>query len=133
MNCLQLKAICCLDRKVTPEDVAILNGVENLEIIQPTPVRVLHRRTLADRTRTIHKMWIEPLEADELDPIHRPYIDQIFKLNLTCEAGSYIKEICHSDLGRTRPSLSTLLHNCVADIISLDVVSIDLDWPDRID
>lgn len=104
-----------------------------MQIVQPTPIRVLHRRTVADRTRTIYKMWTEKVIAADLEFKHQPFVDQIFKLNLICEAGTYVKELCHSDFGRTKPNLATLLPNCVADIISLDVTEVNLDWPKRID
>jgi len=62
---------------------------------------------------------VDPLELDEK---YRPYIGNIFKLNLVTEAGTYIKEFVHSDFGRTRPNLASLLGNCTADIITLDVM-----------
>lgn len=44
------------------------------------------------------------------------------------QAGTYIKEFIHSDLGRTQPSLGSLL-SCEADILQLDVMSVALDFP----
>jgi tRNA U54 and U55 pseudouridine synthase Pus10 len=35
-------------------------------------------------------------------------------------SGTYIKEFCHGDFGRTRPSLGELLQ-CQCDILALDV------------
>lgn len=44
----------------------------------------------------------------------------MFKLNLKTQAGTYVKEFVHGDLGRTTPSIAELL-KCNADIVSLDV------------
>lgn len=43
--------------------------------------------------------------------------------------GTYIKEFVHGDFGRTTPSLASLLDVMEADILSLDVTSVDLAWP----
>ncbi len=40
----------------------------------------------------------------------------------------YIKEFIHGDLGRTKPNLGDLL-DCYADIMALDVLEVDLEWP----
>lgn len=37
-------------------DKELLEKFHNLEVIQKTPVRVLHRRTLMNRTKVVHKM-----------------------------------------------------------------------------
>ena len=100
----------------------MINNTCDLKITQKTPIRVLHRRTLSDRIRTIHQLWPEAVLLAELDEKYHPYIDHIFKLNLVTEAGTYIKEFVHSDFGRTTPSLCSLLGNCSADIITLDVM-----------
>ena len=41
-------------------------------------------------------------------------------LHLLASAGTYIKEFVHSDLGRTVPSIGSIL-DCEADILQLDV------------
>jgi tRNA U54 and U55 pseudouridine synthase Pus10 len=43
-------------------------------------------------------------------------------------AGTYVKEFVHGDFARTVPSLGTIL-GCKADILSLDVMDVQLDWP----
>ena len=43
-------------RKVTKEDIEMLNKVKDMEVIQKTPLRVMHRRTLMDRKKTILKL-----------------------------------------------------------------------------
>eukprot|EP00047_Mylnosiga_fluctuans_P014728 m.40750 g.40750 ORF g.40750 m.40750 type:complete len:85 (+) comp5630_c0_seq3:95-349(+) len=50
------------------------------------------------------------------------------RLWLSTQAGTYIKEFVHGDFGRTSPSLRTLLE-CAADILSLDVEAINMEWP----
>lgn len=48
---------------------------------------------------------------------------------LTPQAGAYVKEFCHGDLGRTHPNLGTLL-GCRTEILQLDVVAVHMpDWP----
>ena len=43
-----------------------------------------------------------------------------FKLAITTQAGTYVKEFVHGDLGRTQPSICTILAK-ECDIIELDV------------
>ena len=44
-------------------------------------------------------------------------------MKLITSAGSYVKEFIHSDLNRTKPSISSLLQ-CKTDILQLDVVGL---------
>ncbi len=44
----------------------------------------------------------------------------LFKLFVKTQAGTYVKEFVHGDLGRTRPSVQEIL-GVEADIVSLDV------------
>ncbi|OTF84197.1 hypothetical protein BLA29_000222 [Euroglyphus maynei] len=128
------QAICCIDRPFTEADMNILNSVKDLVICQTTPIRVLHRRTLSDRHRTVHSISARPLNVDELDdPEWKEFLSQMFCISIVTEAGTYIKEFVHSDFGRTRPNIGSLLGNCRADIISLDVLEVKLDWPPIID
>ena len=52
-------------------------------------------------------------------------------MDLETQAGTYIKEFVHGDLGRTFPNLSSLLE-CEADIYQLDVAEVTLPYPPRI-
>lgn len=45
---------------------------------------------------------------------------------------SYIKEFVHGDFGRTKPNIGSLM-NVTADILELDVESVDVDWPPALD
>ncbi|XP_037781291.1 tRNA pseudouridine synthase Pus10-like [Penaeus monodon] len=117
------KAYCalCLARDgYDPKVLDRLSGMTELTLCQKTPIRVLHRRCLATRRKIIHKML-----ASRVD-------DYFFKLHLTTQAGTYIKEFVHGDLGRTTPSLGSLL-GLEVDIIALDVENVALDWPPRCD
>lgn len=98
-------------KNLTEEDIDMLNSVKDLTVIQKTPMRVMHRRTLMDRKKAILK-----LEASKIN-------ENFIILNVLASAGTYIKEFVHSDLGRTSPSLMTLL-NCECDILQLDVLDI---------
>lgn len=95
--------------KVTPELLhEKLDNVINLEVLQQTPVRVLHRRSLMERKKMIYSMKTEYINS------------HFFILHLLSSGGTYIKEFVHSDLGRTNPSVGSLL-GCECDILQLDV------------
>ena len=79
-----------------------------LIIAQKTPLRVLHRRSLLTRTREI-----SDVQCALLGPHH-------FLMRLQTSAGAYVKEWVHGDLGRTTPSVSSMLQT-QADILQLDV------------
>ncbi|XP_011692515.1 PREDICTED: putative tRNA pseudouridine synthase Pus10 [Wasmannia auropunctata] len=108
-----------------------LNELENVRIIQRTPVRVLHRRPLSPRTRIIYKMrarWAKPHELKGLLHTVAESTDAFFVLDVKTQAGTYVKEFVHGDFGRTKPSLCDLL-NVEVDIVALDVTGINLKWP----
>lgn len=42
------------------------------------------------------------------------------------QAGTYIKEFVHGDLGRTHPSIGSIL-GCRAEILQLDVTDVKMD------
>ena len=54
--------------------------------------------------------------------------DYHFNVGLETEAGTYIKEFVHGDLGRTQPNLKEILGKEV-DILKLDVEKVDVVWP----
>ena len=110
-------AVVWSKKEITAEELACLEGIKDLKLAQKTPIRVLHRRSLATRERLVHSMHCEVVDG------HR------FKLYLCSQAGTYIKEFVHSDFGRTRPSLGELLSGREVDILSLDVIDVQLEWP----
>jgi tRNA pseudouridine synthase 10 len=67
-----------------------------------------------NRDKKIYK-----LEAQKIN-------DHFLILNILASAGTYIKEFVHSDLGRTNPSIKSLL-NCYCDILQLDVKDLIFD------
>ena len=91
-----------------------LESLGEITVAQSTPIRVLHRRAAMVRNKTVSDMQTELLS------------DHFFTLRMTTSAGAYVKEFVHGDLGRTVPSIGSLLH-CQADILQLDVLGIDDD------
>lgn len=91
-----------------------------------TPIRVLHRRTALKRTKLIYELkLVRHLSA------------HYFVIDIFAQAGTYIKEFCNSDFGRTRPSLSELFFGESSygekqpemEILQLDVLAVDMEWP----
>lgn len=114
------RAVCCCSRPLTTQFMDSLNQqFRQTTLQQMTPIRVLHRRPLATRSRTIFEMQLLPVHDSE----------HTFTLILTAESGTYIKEFVHSDFGRTSPSLSDLIGDCSTDIMSLDVEEVFVEWP----
>lgn len=116
-------AVCWSRDDITDGKLSRLAAIRDLTLHQKTPIRVLHRRPLATRERTIHGLSARLLSAD--DRHH-------FLLFLKTQAGTYIKEFVHSDFGRTTPSLGELL-NTECDILQLDVLAVELNWPPTLD
>lgn len=110
------RALVWTQKQIQKEDIDFLNDIKELTLDQKTPLRVLHRRALAVRPRLIHSM-----SAEFRDDHH-------FYLRLNTQAGTYIKEFVHGDFGRTKPNMGELLQT-EADILELDVESVDVDWP----
>ena len=109
-------ALVWTEDEVSPDQLRLLDETKDLILRQRTPIRVLHRRTLAVREKKISFM-----ETEQIDSHH-------FSLRLGTQAGTYIKEFVHGDFGRTQPNVGTLL-GCYADIVSLDVLEVELQWP----
>lgn len=90
-----------------------------LQLQQRTPLRVLHRRPNLIRLR-----HVITCRATLIDKHH-------FRLHLSTDAGTYVKEFVHGDLGRTVPSICSLL-GCRTDILELDCEGIQMDENDKI-
>lgn len=117
----QYRALCCTMEKIVPNSVIErINAVDKEFVIeQPTPIRVLHRRPLLKRPRTIFSVHAQ-LVKDQ---------PGVFLLDVVTQAGTYVKELVHGEFGRTTPSISSIAGQQL-DIISLDVMGLmDLDWP----
>jgi tRNA pseudouridine synthase 10 len=114
-------ALCWANKTITEELIeSNLNHRKDMVLKQKTPIRVLHRRALAVRDRTVHK-----ISAKLQDNNH-------FILHLSTQAGTYIKEFVHGDFGRTVPNLGQIL-DAECDILELNVDSVDLDWPKQLE
>ncbi|KAH9321326.1 hypothetical protein KI387_015965, partial [Taxus chinensis] len=89
----QYAAVVWISRPLSDEDFKCISEIKEMEIEQKTPIRVLHRRSPLVRKRLIHWMKAEKIEGSS----------QYFLLHLCTQAGTYIKEFVHGDLGRTHP------------------------------
>lgn len=49
-------ALCVTTDEVTEDIINKINQVGSVDVIQKTPIRVLHRRPLAERNKKIHSM-----------------------------------------------------------------------------
>ncbi|CAB3411069.1 unnamed protein product [Caenorhabditis bovis] len=118
-NKKQYTAYCYSILPISKETFEKAEKMAPVEIIQKTPIRVLKRRSLLDRPRTVFSMEFMPLDSHH------------FLVRMETQAGTYIKEFVHGDFGRTRPSLAELLNveHGEVDILELDVEKVDVEWP----
>ncbi len=93
-----------------------LHALDDAVIEQRTPARVVHRRADMIRKRKIYTTQF--VSFGERHAV----------IELTCDAGLYIKELISGDEGRTNPSLSSLLA-IQTDVRELDVLDVDLEIP----
>ncbi|XP_058090742.1 uncharacterized protein LOC131237105 isoform X2 [Magnolia sinica] len=112
----QYAALVWISRPLEDKDLQTITSLKDTNILQKTPIRVLHRRSPLERKRTIHWMRVERIAGS----------DQYFLLHLCTQAGTYIKEFVHGDLGRTDPSIGSIL-GCRAEILQLDVTDVKMD------
>lgn len=105
---------CVVWSKDLQRSIEYLDSLTDLTIYQKTPVRVLHRRSALTREKKILMMRTERIS------------DTYFTLRLITSAGTYVKEFVHGDLGRTSPSVCSLLEG-KADIKQLDVLGLGWD------
>lgn len=115
------RALCVLEAPVTVDVLKALNIDEPFVIDQWTPLRVLHRRPLLSRPRTVHSVKAFACRRNE----------RAIVIDVVTQAGTYIKELVHGDFGRTKPSFKSIIGQPI-DIHALDVMAIDLDWPKRL-
>ncbi|KAK7376663.1 hypothetical protein VNO80_02077 [Phaseolus coccineus] len=112
----QYAALVWISRPLKDEDFQCISSHKDLKLLQRTPIRVLHRRSPLEREKIIHWMKIEAIAGSS----------QYFLLHLCTQAGTYIKEFVHGDLGRTHPSIGSIL-GCRAEILQLDVTDIKME------
>ncbi|KAF9329391.1 putative tRNA pseudouridine synthase Pus10 [Linnemannia elongata] len=111
-------ALCWTSKPVTQAMIDAVNEYTGkaFYVEQQTPIRVLQRRAQMIRKKEIHSLKAFPLEG------------HFMVVHLHTEAGTYIKEFVHGDLGRNQPSLASII-DCEADIMELDVLEVDLEFP----
>ncbi|KAF9174838.1 putative tRNA pseudouridine synthase Pus10 [Mortierella sp. AD011] len=111
-------ALCWTSNPVNQAMVDAVNEFtsKSFYVEQQTPIRVLQRRAQMIRKKQIHSLKAFPLEG------------HFMVVHLHTEAGTYIKEFVHGDLGRNQPSLASIV-GCEADIMELDVLEVDLEFP----
>jgi tRNA pseudouridine synthase 10 len=102
-----------IDGRISREELHdALNRLRGATIYQRTPRRVAHRR--ADRVRERRVIDIEEVGIED----HR------FLIDVTGEAGLYIKELISGDEGRTEPSLAGIMARN-AHVTRIDVLHVD--------
>jgi len=109
---------------LTDKDMVLLSEQPELKLQQKTPLRVLHRRTNMIRERSVFTMLaslVPPLQPELKEA-------SAFRLQLRTQGGTYIKEFVHGELGRTTPSVTSILGRPV-DIVALDCAGVEMDWP----
>jgi tRNA pseudouridine synthase 10 len=95
---------------------AALAALNDTEIEQRTPHRVAHRRADLVRRRRVTSARLISFDEEA----------QRAAVEVTCDAGLYVKELISGDEGRTKPSLSALLGMPVA-VTELDVLDVALE------
>lgn len=122
------RALVWLSEPLTDQLIDRINqvGSQEFTIQQKTPVRVFQRRSAAIRPKIIHTSTIARLNPNvDLSSPEACY----GVLKLHTQAGTYIKEYVHGDLGRTLPNLASVGEIHSADLLELDVMDVDLVWP----
>ena len=132
------RALIWSSRKFTKADYDRINALNDVKVQQNTPIRVLHRRSPLIREKIIHEMRLEPVVGNGSTGRSGDGVedgswncggDSHFAIiNMRTSAGTYIKEFVHGDLGRTKPSLGTLLgSNSDSDSKDISVQILQLD------
>ncbi len=84
-------------RDLSPTDIQVVSSLLGQTIDQFTPERVAHRRANITRYRKIKDIKLSKISGN------------VGTIDVTAEAGTYIKELISSDNGRTKPSISQVL------------------------
>ena len=101
-------------KEILDEDtvIAAISSLSGVELSQETPKRVSHRRAAKNRKRKVVSLSNIIVEDDEI------------QFSVRCEAGTYVKELVHSDEGRTVPSVRSVLGDKECTVLWLDVEDI---------
>ncbi|KAJ3297689.1 putative tRNA pseudouridine synthase Pus10 [Rhizoclosmatium sp. JEL0117] len=117
-----------LSKPVTLHQLNELSNMKDLALKQQTPIRVMRSRSDLERDKVVHEMNVYPENEGVLRETGE-YVYDLIRIDLTTSAGTYVKEFCHSDGGRTVPSIKELLGVESATVVALDVLQVFLDWP----
>lgn len=98
-----------------------------LHIYKLLLVGCLKNHSFSYRERTVYEMKAEKCSEENLR--HFQIIDKnvsdethlLFRISVTTQAGTYVKEFVHGDFGRTVPNLRMILKIPDLDIVALDV------------
>lgn len=123
------RALCVINQPVTVDLLKKLNISEEFTINQITPIRVLHRRPWRNRQRKIFKVKATINKGETFEKKGKrlyPHVQsfnfvphfyednhQMIVLDITTEAGTYIKELVHGEYSAFSISqfeLTNLLH-----------------------
>ena len=94
--------------------ISAISSLSGVVIDQETPKRVSHRRAAKTRRRRVVSVSSILVEGDEV------------QFSARCEAGTYVKELVHSDEGRTVPSVQSAIDR-ECEVLWLDVEEIHAD------
>jgi tRNA pseudouridine synthase 10 len=129
------RALCTIGSDVTVDILKKLQIEKEFVIQQWTPLRVLHRRTLMIRPRSIFSVKAHAVKGKKTKTSRQFESNnsstgepKVIVLDIVTQAGTYVKELVHGEFGRTEPSISSLI-GMEIDIAALDVMNIDLDFP----
>jgi len=101
-----------IDKKLSNNEIELIEKKLETEIRQRTPIRVSHRRSDKIRKRKVYKV--------------RGNNNKTTVLEIYCDGGLYIKELISGDEGRTNPSVSSILGTHVR-CTALDVLEVHCD------
>ena len=108
-----------LSKPVDQELIKSLGDMKELVLQQRNPTRVPRRADLV-REKIVHSMKLHLFNPTTV------------VVDLVTSAGLYVKEFMHGDQGRTIPYIGGLL-GCEVEVVSLDVLGVELEWPEKRD
>ncbi|MHA1866046.1 MAG: tRNA pseudouridine(54/55) synthase Pus10 [Candidatus Heimdallarchaeaceae archaeon] len=107
------KAIVEFKNDVSDEIIRKIEEIlKDITLNQKTPTRVKHRRADIIRKKKVHEVKCKRIDEKHIEAI------------ITCEGGTYVKELISGDEGRTEPSFTEIAKNS-AECIELDVLEIE--------
>ena len=94
----------------------------------------MHRRSLATRSREIYSCKFLNFQK-----VQGEKCKILYEIEVITQAGTYVKEFVHGDVGRTSPNLQDKIRKFLgneslrSDLLALDVMEIDFAWPPKIE